>query len=144
MRRPRSSASADTPTPTTKISDDTDERPGKSSLMKVPLGLVRRDADTVLVRGEEAALDSPQEAAELGIGMVHQHFSLINGLTGWENVVLGDNGKVEQQAICADIAEVCAGLSQRGRGAVAFQQPGHGLMVRDSARARAPTRGGTG
>ncbi|GAP51406.1 ABC transporter ATP-binding protein [Streptomyces azureus] len=81
---------------------------GKSSLMKVLLGLVRRDAGTVLVRGEEVALDSPQEAAELGIGMVHQHFSLINGLTVWENVALGDTGKVNKQAICADIAEVCA------------------------------------
>jgi simple sugar transport system ATP-binding protein len=81
---------------------------GKSSLMKVLLGLVRRDAGTVLVRGEEVALDSPQEAAELGIGMVHQHFSLINGLTVWENVALGDNGKVNKQAICAKIAEVSA------------------------------------
>jgi simple sugar transport system ATP-binding protein len=81
---------------------------GKSSLMKVLLGLVRRDAGTVLVRGEEVALDSPQEAAELGIGMVHQHFSLINGLTVWENVALGDTGKVNKQAICADIAEVSA------------------------------------
>ncbi|QYX75886.1 ABC transporter ATP-binding protein [Streptomyces akebiae] len=81
---------------------------GKSSLMKVLLGLVRRDAGTVLVCGEEVALDSPQEAAELGIGMVHQHFSLINGLTVWENVALGDHGKVNKQAICADIAEVSA------------------------------------
>ncbi|MFJ9381358.1 ABC transporter ATP-binding protein [Streptomyces sp. NPDC101455] len=81
---------------------------GKSSLMKVLLGLIRRDAGTVLVRGEEVALDSPQEAAELGIGMVHQHFSLINGLTVWENVALGDTGKVNKQAICADIAEVAA------------------------------------
>jgi simple sugar transport system ATP-binding protein len=81
---------------------------GKSSLMKVLLGLIRRDAGTVLVRGEQVALDSPQEAAELGIGMVHQHFSLINGLTVWENVALGDTGAVNKQAICADIAEVAA------------------------------------
>ncbi|MEU0988149.1 ABC transporter ATP-binding protein [Streptomyces sp. NPDC005953] len=81
---------------------------GKSSLMKVLLGLVRRDAGTVLVRGDEVALDSPQEAAELGIGMVHQHFSLINGLTVWENVALGDTGKVNKQAICSDIADVSA------------------------------------
>lgn len=81
---------------------------GKSSLMKVLLGLVRRDAGTVLVRGEQVALDSPQEAAELGIGMVHQHFSLISGLTVWENVALGDTGAVNKQAICADIAEVAA------------------------------------
>ncbi|MCX4706047.1 ABC transporter ATP-binding protein [Streptomyces sp. NBC_01373] len=81
---------------------------GKSSLMKVLLGLIRRDAGTVLVRGEQVALDSPQEAAELGIGMVHQHFSLISGLTVWENVALGDTGAVNKQAICADIAEVAA------------------------------------
>ncbi|MGW6460994.1 ABC transporter ATP-binding protein [Streptomyces sp. NPDC055078] len=81
---------------------------GKSSLMKVLLGLVRRDAGTVLVRGDEVALDSPQEAAGLGIGMVHQHFSLINGLTVWENVALGDTGKVNKQAVCAGIAEVSA------------------------------------
>ncbi|MFJ6567397.1 ABC transporter ATP-binding protein [Streptomyces sp. NPDC091292] len=81
---------------------------GKSSLMKVLLGLVRRDSGSVLVRGETVALDSPQEAAELGIGMVHQHFSLINGLTVWENVALGDTGKVNKQAVHADIAAVCA------------------------------------
>ncbi|MFF6879178.1 ABC transporter ATP-binding protein [Streptomyces sp. NPDC012474] len=81
---------------------------GKSSLMKVLLGLVRRDAGAVLVRGEQVALDSPQEAAELGIGMVHQHFSLISRLTVWENVALGDTGKVNKQAICADIADVSA------------------------------------
>ncbi|MET9462688.1 ABC transporter ATP-binding protein [Streptomyces canus] len=81
---------------------------GKSSLMKVLLGLIRRDAGTVLVRGEQVALDSPQEAAELGIGMVHQHFSLISGLTVWENVALGDTGAVNKQAICAEIAEVAA------------------------------------
>ncbi|MFD3838601.1 ABC transporter ATP-binding protein [Streptomyces sp. NPDC058642] len=81
---------------------------GKSSLMKVLLGLIRRDAGTVLVRGEQVALDSPQEAAELGIGMVHQHFSLISGLTVWENVALGDTGAVNKQAICAEIAAVAA------------------------------------
>ncbi|MEU9337742.1 ABC transporter ATP-binding protein [Streptomyces sp. NPDC048290] len=81
---------------------------GKSSLMKVLLGLVRRDGGTILVRGTPVALDSPQEAAELGIGMVHQHFSLINGLTVWENVALGDTGRVDKQALHRDIADVCA------------------------------------
>ncbi|MEV7983233.1 ABC transporter ATP-binding protein [Streptomyces sp. NPDC086519] len=81
---------------------------GKSSLMKVLLGLVRRDDGIVLVRGEEVALDSPQEAAELGIGMVHQHFSLIDALAVWENVALGDRGRVDKQALCAEIAEVSA------------------------------------
>lgn len=81
---------------------------GKSSLMKVLLGLIPRDAGAVLVRGEEVALDSPQEAAELGIGMVHQHFSLVNGLTVWENVALGDTGAVNKRTVCAEIVEVAA------------------------------------
>lgn len=81
---------------------------GKSSLMKVLLGLVMRDDGQILVNGEEVALDGPQEAAELGIGMVHQHFSLIEPLTVWENVALGDTGRVDKQAVCAEIADVSA------------------------------------
>lgn len=81
---------------------------GKSTLMKVLLGLVHRDAGTVLVHGEQVDLADPQEAARLGIGMVHQHFSLIGGLTVWENVALGDTGKIDKRAIRAELNEVSA------------------------------------
>jgi simple sugar transport system ATP-binding protein len=44
----------------------------------------------------------------LGIGMVHQHFSLIDPLTVWENVILGDRGKVDRAAACAQVEEVAS------------------------------------
>ncbi len=81
---------------------------GKSTLMKVMLGLVSRDSGTVMVDGREVELSDPQEAAELGIGMVHQHFSLIEPLTVWENVALGDTGRVDKARVCREIAEVSA------------------------------------
>jgi simple sugar transport system ATP-binding protein len=62
---------------------------GKSTLMKVLFGLYKPDAGEVFIRGEPAEIDSPQDAIEAGIGMVHQHFRLIPKLTVTENVVLG-------------------------------------------------------
>lgn len=81
---------------------------GKSTLMKILLGLVRRDGGSVMVAGREAQLGDPQEAAELGLGMVHQHFSLIEGLRVWENVALGDTGRVDRAKVCREIEEVAA------------------------------------
>lgn len=80
---------------------------GKSTLMKTLLGLVRRDAGTILRDGRAVAIASPQEAAALGLGMVHQHFSLIDALTVWENVALGDTGKVDRAAVCDQVRQVC-------------------------------------
>lgn len=79
---------------------------GKSTLMKVLLGLVTRDAGTIAYRGEPVEINDPQAAAALGLGMVHQHFSLIEPLRVWENVVLGDRGKVDRAAACAQVEEV--------------------------------------
>jgi simple sugar transport system ATP-binding protein len=50
---------------------------GKSTLMKILLGLVRRDTGTIHHDGSPVEVAGPQEAIALGIGMVHQHFSLI-------------------------------------------------------------------
>lgn len=79
---------------------------GKSTLMKVLLGLVRRDEGAVLVNGDAVEIEAPQDAVAHGIAMVHQHFSLIDGLTVWENVVLGDRGKVDKGKACRDVREV--------------------------------------
>lgn len=79
---------------------------GKSTLMKILLGLVHRDAGTIVYNGTPVDMHSPQEAAALGVGMVHQHFSLIDPLTVWENVVLGDSGKVDRKAACAQVEDV--------------------------------------
>ena len=63
---------------------------GKSTLMKILIGLVTLDSGEVYMDGQRVLVKSPQHAADLGIGMVHQHFSLVDALTVWENVVLGD------------------------------------------------------
>ena len=62
---------------------------GKSTLMKTLYGLIRPDAGTIKVLGQEVNLKSPQDAIALGIGMVHQHFKLADNATVLENVILG-------------------------------------------------------
>jgi general nucleoside transport system ATP-binding protein len=62
---------------------------GKSTLMKVLYGLYRPDSGTILLNGEEVQIRDPKDAVERGVGMVHQHFTLIPPLTVAENIVLG-------------------------------------------------------
>lgn len=81
---------------------------GKSTLMKVLLGLVQRDEGTVLRHGEQVEIPTPQSAVALGLGMVHQHFSLIEPLTVWENVSLGEPGRIKRDEVCDQIREVGA------------------------------------
>jgi simple sugar transport system ATP-binding protein len=63
---------------------------GKSTLMKILYGLYDADAGTIRLDGEPFDPDSPADAIDRGIGMVHQHFMLIPRLSVAENVVLGD------------------------------------------------------
>jgi ABC-type uncharacterized transport system ATPase subunit len=61
---------------------------GKSTLMRILQGLDRPDEGSVLVNGEPVAFSGPADAFERGIGMVHQEFMLVPGLTLLENLVL--------------------------------------------------------
>jgi simple sugar transport system ATP-binding protein len=62
---------------------------GKSTLMNILYGLIRPDSGEIYVNGDLAEITSSREAVELGIGMVHQHFMLVENLTAVENVILG-------------------------------------------------------
>ena len=62
---------------------------GKSTLMKILYGMQPPDEGTMNLFGERRTFQSPNEAIEAGIGMVHQHFMLANQLTVLENVILG-------------------------------------------------------
>ncbi|MED5265659.1 MAG: ATP-binding cassette domain-containing protein, partial [Actinomycetota bacterium] len=62
---------------------------GKSTLMKILYGMQPADEGTMNLFGERRTFQSPNEAIEAGIGMVHQHFMLANQLTVLENVILG-------------------------------------------------------
>lgn len=65
---------------------------GKSTLMNVLNGLYRPDEGTVFVKGKAVDIQSPRDAYDLGIGMVHQNFMLVDTMTVVENVVLGLQG----------------------------------------------------
>lgn len=62
---------------------------GKSTLMKILYGLYKPDAGNIFVDDKEVQIRDPKDAVKLGIGMVHQHFTLIPPLTVAENIVLG-------------------------------------------------------
>ncbi|MFN2340226.1 MAG: ABC transporter ATP-binding protein [Halanaerobium sp.] len=63
---------------------------GKTTLMNVLYGLYDPDGGQVFFEGQKTDLNGPQDAIELGIGMVHQHFMLVDPLTVTENIILGN------------------------------------------------------
>ena len=67
---------------------------GKSTLMNVLFGLYQPEAGEIRVRGEKVNITSPNVANDLGIGMVHQHFMLVQNFTVTENIILGAEPKV--------------------------------------------------
>ena len=68
---------------------------GKTTLMRVAFGMVSPDAGTVRVRGSVVRVTSPSDAIALGIGMVHQHFTLVPAMTVAENIALGGHGRFD-------------------------------------------------
>ena len=67
---------------------------GKSTLMSIVYGLYQADSGTIKVNDKEINLKSPRDSIENGIGMVHQHFMLVENFTVLENIVLGFEGEV--------------------------------------------------
>jgi len=63
---------------------------GKTTLMNILYGLYSQDEGEIFVRGREVDIQSPNDAIDVGIGMVHQHFMLVQVFTVTENVMLGD------------------------------------------------------
>lgn len=62
---------------------------GKTTLMNILFGLYKADSGTIRINEKETKIDSPMEAINQGIAMVHQHFMLVDSLTVAENIVLG-------------------------------------------------------
>ncbi|MCH4192212.1 MAG: ABC transporter ATP-binding protein [Butyrivibrio sp.] len=62
---------------------------GKSTLMNVLYGMYHQTSGSIEIDGREVDIDSPQKAISLGIGMVHQHFMLVQPFTVTENIILG-------------------------------------------------------
>lgn len=66
---------------------------GKTTLMNMLSGIYYPDNGTISVAGEEVAISSPTEAIDFGIGMIHQHFKLVEVLSAMDNIVLGTKEK---------------------------------------------------
>ena len=62
---------------------------GKSTVMRIAYGFYTADSGEILVDGKSVNIKSPEDAIKLGIGMVHQHFMLVDTMTVAENIVLG-------------------------------------------------------
>ncbi len=81
---------------------------GKSTLVKIVYGAVRPDAGEMRWCGKRVEVSSPNAARALGIGMVFQHFSLFEGLTVAENLMLGMSEKRSRKQLQRDLAEISA------------------------------------
>ncbi len=82
---------------------------GKTTLMNMLAGIYFPDEGQIFVNGKEVVIRSPKDALDLGIGMVHQHFKLVDVLTATENIVLGLNegGRLDLKAAAARIRKIC-------------------------------------
>jgi len=82
---------------------------GKTTLMNAIAGIYYPEEGSIIVNGREVSINSPRDAYELGIGMIHQHFKLIDVLTAAENIVLGlkDKRRYDLKAANAKIKEIC-------------------------------------
>ena len=86
---------------------------GKSTLMNVLFGLYQPEAGEIKVRGKVEKITDPNKANDLGIGMVHQHFMLVENFTVTENIILGSEPKKYGTINIKDAAEEIAALSKR-------------------------------
>jgi len=80
---------------------------GKTTLMNMLSGIYFPDEGQIIVNGKEAVIKSPRDAFELGIGMVHQHFKLIDVFTATQNIILGLDGKLNIKQAKKEIQRIC-------------------------------------
>lgn len=82
---------------------------GKTTLMNMLSGIYYPDSGEIYIDGVPVQISSPKDAFDYGIGMIHQHFKLVDVFTAAENIVLGNerNRKLGMMAVKARIKEIC-------------------------------------
>jgi ABC-type uncharacterized transport system ATPase subunit len=79
---------------------------GKTTLMHVAYGMVRPDSGRMCVAGRELRVTSPLAAIAAGIGMVHQHFTLVPAMTVQENLALGGHGRLRSRDMTERVRDI--------------------------------------
>lgn len=81
---------------------------GKTTLMNMLAGIYYPDKGEIFVKGKSVSIRSPKDAFDLGIGMVHQHFKLVDVFTAAENIVLGldEKEKLDRKAVSSKVREI--------------------------------------
>ena len=81
---------------------------GKTTLMNMLSGIYFPDEGQILIEGKPVTISSPKDAFDNGIGMIHQHFKLIDVFTAAENIVLGlkEEGKLDRRAIAEKVKKI--------------------------------------
>ena len=80
---------------------------GKTTLMNMLSGIYFPDEGDIFINDEKVVIRSPKDAFAHGIGMIHQHFKLVDVLTAAENIVLGLEGKLDLKAATEKIRQIC-------------------------------------
>lgn len=80
---------------------------GKTTLLNMLSGIYFPDEGQIFINGKEEIIRSPKDALNLGIGMVHQHFKLVDVLSATENIILGLKGKLNLKEASKKITEIC-------------------------------------
>jgi simple sugar transport system ATP-binding protein len=129
---------------------------GKTTLVRIALGLLAPDAGGIEIDGAPVSIDSPRRAAELGLGMVHQHFALADGLTVAENLLLADapaaysRARLESEAAArlrrhgveldpsCRVRELTVGAKQRLEIVKALERAGRVLILDEPTAVLAP------
>ena len=81
---------------------------GKTTLMNMLAGIYYPDEGEILIDGRSVTIRSPKDAFDLGIGMIHQHFKLVDVFTAAENIVLGlkEEGRLDRRVIADRVKEI--------------------------------------
>ncbi len=80
---------------------------GKTTLMNMLSGIYFPDEGDIFINDKKVVIRSPRDAFDHGIGMIHQHFKLVDVLTAAENIILGLEGKLDLKAASEKIRQIC-------------------------------------